>query len=324
MKTNYYPNRQLEPISASAAIIAGATAAGQGINALAQGSMNRKTRQWNEAQYKRQREDALADWARTNDYNSPLQQMARLKQAGLNPNLVYAKGADNIASMVRGTEAKSWDPKAPAFDLGQVADQYFGTQMRKQNIDLMEQNIKGKQLENTGQEIANAKNATGLPFVEKQLIANLENKLASTENIKTQTSLALNRDAREAIRSTDDHKLAVERALNIMQDTAQKSANTANAKAQLQNIKQTRVLLEEQGKLATLTRQWKEIGLSNNASRIEWLTAQYLIDPTKADQKLKSYIEAMGKIATGGAKQAGRTVAESAKSLWDYYFGSDN
>ena len=56
-------------ISASAApIISGAT---QIANLIAQGAMNRKTRKWNEAMYGKQREDALADWARTNEYNAP-------------------------------------------------------------------------------------------------------------------------------------------------------------------------------------------------------------------------------------------------------------
>ena len=62
------------------AIAAAAGLASTGINALSQGSLNRKTRQWNEAMYQKQREDALADWARTNEYNAPLQQMARLKE----------------------------------------------------------------------------------------------------------------------------------------------------------------------------------------------------------------------------------------------------
>jgi len=69
------------------ALAAAAGLASQGINAISQGSLNRKTRQWNEAMYQKQRTDALADWARTNEYNAPLQQMARLKAAGLSPTL---------------------------------------------------------------------------------------------------------------------------------------------------------------------------------------------------------------------------------------------
>ncbi|MDL2320068.1 hypothetical protein LJC45_02925 [Alistipes sp. OttesenSCG-928-B03] len=53
--------------------------------------------------YQTQRADALADWNRENEYNSPTAQMARYRDAGLNPNLIYGEGvaassgqADNV------------------------------------------------------------------------------------------------------------------------------------------------------------------------------------------------------------------------------------
>ena len=50
---------------------------------------------------KRQTEAAnaynLQMWHMQNAYNDPSQQMARLKAAGLNPNLVYGKGATTTA-----------------------------------------------------------------------------------------------------------------------------------------------------------------------------------------------------------------------------------
>ena len=153
-----------------AVIAAGAELAGQGINAIAQSSMNRKTRQWNERMYGRQREDALADWARVNEYNHPIQQMKRLKEAGLNPNLVYGNGTSTWSAAVRPTDAKSWDPKAPAFDLGQIANQYFGARQRTQSLDLMEEELKGKRLDNIYKDMNNTKFAEGLPF-NKEMIA---------------------------------------------------------------------------------------------------------------------------------------------------------
>lgn len=158
-----------EPFITPAVVAAGLNLAGQGINAFSQGSMNRKTRLWNEKMYQRQREDALADWARTNEYNTPLAQMQRLKQAGLNPNLVYGKGADNISGAVRSADPKSWDPKAPAYDLGQVANQYFGTQQRTQSLQLMNEELKGKQLDNVTKDLNNTMLAEKLPFNEETI-----------------------------------------------------------------------------------------------------------------------------------------------------------
>ena len=71
-------------------------------NVIAQSSTNRKTREWNEKMYAMQRQDALADWRMQNEYNHPSAQMARLREAGLNPNLVYGKGADaTMAAPIR-------------------------------------------------------------------------------------------------------------------------------------------------------------------------------------------------------------------------------
>ena len=49
---------------------------------------------------------ALEDWNRQNEYNHPDQVMNRLRQAGLNPNLVYGKGADMASAVIKSSEAK--------------------------------------------------------------------------------------------------------------------------------------------------------------------------------------------------------------------------
>lgn len=50
------------------------------------------------------RKYALKDWNRQNAYNHPTQQMQRLKEAGLNPNLVYGNGATTTAQPVKTPE----------------------------------------------------------------------------------------------------------------------------------------------------------------------------------------------------------------------------
>ena len=44
-------------------------------------------------------------WNKANQYNSPVQQMQRLTEAGLNPNLVYGNGADATAAAVPSTQS---------------------------------------------------------------------------------------------------------------------------------------------------------------------------------------------------------------------------
>ena len=131
--------------SAIPSIISAGTSAA---NALSQGATNRKTREWNEAMYQKQREDALADWARTNEYNAPLQQMARLKEAGLSPHLIYGGGANSISQPVRSTDTKSWSPNAPQIDGAQIVSQYFGVQQQQNALEIQKQQIAGLKLDN--------------------------------------------------------------------------------------------------------------------------------------------------------------------------------
>lgn len=93
-------------------VIGGLVQAGSGlIDSFVQSRQNRLARQWNEKMYAQQNADNLKFWHMQNEYNSPAAQMARLKSAGLNPNLMYGTGASaGIASQVKAGDTGSWKP----------------------------------------------------------------------------------------------------------------------------------------------------------------------------------------------------------------------
>lgn len=135
-----------------AAIIPAAIgAATAGANIYAQGKTNRKTRQWNEMMYGRQRADALQDWEMQNAYNSPAAQMQRLREAGLNPNLVYESGATHTASSVRSTESKPWNPQAP--DFSQIPRAAAQGIEAYQDYTLQQETVKNMQAQRRNMEI---------------------------------------------------------------------------------------------------------------------------------------------------------------------------
>jgi len=104
-------------------IIAGAAAVvGQGVNMYSQGKTNRNTRKHIETMYNAQRNAALEDWNRQNEYNHPSAQMARLREAGLNPNLVYGDGAKSAADPIRSTQSQQWSPHAPQVDTSKIGE----------------------------------------------------------------------------------------------------------------------------------------------------------------------------------------------------------
>lgn len=124
------------PLPVAALIGAGASLVGQGINAFSSGQMNKKTRQWNEKMYDRQKQDNLDFWNTQNTYNSPEEQMKRLQEAGLNPNMVYGNGsAANTASGLNAPSALPYKPNAPTVDMPSVVNSYYDVKMKQATYD---------------------------------------------------------------------------------------------------------------------------------------------------------------------------------------------
>lgn len=116
--------------------MAGIPLVGQGLNALFQGIQNRKSRKWSEKMYARQRADALMDWNLQNEYNSPAAQMQRLKDANLNPNLVYGNGADAQSSgTVRSSGVPGAQFDAPRFAPEDALGSYYDTKIKQATYD---------------------------------------------------------------------------------------------------------------------------------------------------------------------------------------------
>lgn len=77
----------------------------------------------------------LAQWNRDNEYNLPINQMMRLKEAGLNPNLVYGSGASTLAASSPKAAGASVIPYT-GFNLGigDAIDSYVSvSRMAKEN-----------------------------------------------------------------------------------------------------------------------------------------------------------------------------------------------
>lgn len=105
----------------------------------------------NALMYKRQRADNRQDattayqrsidmWNMNNAYNDPSAQMERLKQAGLNPNLVYGGGATTTASAPSAPQASSATPQRfQGVDALPVISAYMDVKMKQAQADLIEE-----------------------------------------------------------------------------------------------------------------------------------------------------------------------------------------
>lgn len=102
-----------DPQITSSIIGATTNSIGQGLNAWSTARQNRKSREWSEEMYERQKQDNIDFWNRSNEYNTPAKQMERYKQAGLNPALMYGQGSAGNASPISKTDIQSPQFKSP-------------------------------------------------------------------------------------------------------------------------------------------------------------------------------------------------------------------
>lgn len=121
------------------AITAGASLLGQGIGAYSAGRMNKRAERFARSMYDKQRQHAVDDWHMMNAYNDPSAQMQRLRDAGLNPNLVYGSGADaTTSSAPRSSQSHQPKYETPKLDLGSVAMQAMQMKQLQANISRTE------------------------------------------------------------------------------------------------------------------------------------------------------------------------------------------
>lgn len=141
-----------------------------GLNYVSQSSMNKRAEKFNREMYARQRADALSDWNMQNAYNDPAAQMARLKNAGLNPNLVYGNGATTEAGAPRASNVSTPDFKAPHIpDLGSIVMNAMSMRQVESNIARTDAETEAIKARTAGTEFQNQLNqAIGLDAMQKR------------------------------------------------------------------------------------------------------------------------------------------------------------
>jgi len=240
-----------EPITiGTAAILGGGQLASQGINALVQSGMNKKTREWNEKMYGMQRQHSLQDWQMQNAYNSPEQQMARLKAAGLNPHLIYGGGPGKAKSALFGAvdlELKNIQKDRIA-ELTQVARQQALNQA-SQTAKNVQETAKSKfQLDQSKALQSYVLEAAKLGV--KQQEANISSTLTNTQRTTQQI-------VTEALMQQPNLKLA-------LADIDQRRANIAKTEEERYNIRQDTRNKERAGILQQIEIDLREKGINPN------------------------------------------------------------
>lgn len=248
-------------------------------NRQEQERQNDRDRQFNWDMYERQRRDATLDAESQNKYNAPIEQMNRLRQAGLNPNLVYGKGAENTAAMVRGSQGSNSSQPAPRVDNSYVSPalgQYFQTQNIQAQTDNLHANKTLLQKEAILKDASTAKimqdTARGTFDLEQaQALRDDVIKAAQLGNLQTETNieLSIDKNAREELANSSSVKLTMQKILESKLDQLLKSQEVSNnpqqrelIQKQIQQIETATKNLKTEGFLKQIEAELRSQGLS--------------------------------------------------------------
>jgi len=241
--------------------VAGAQLASTAINAQSAANTNKKQRQWSEKMYDMQKKDAEAQWHMQNEYNTPASQMQRLESAGLNPNLVYGKGADVTGGPIRGAAAPSWTPKAPTVDLASPFQAYQNYKIGQAQADnlkvqntvmLQEAALKAAQIANTTANTARSK-------FDLDLSGELRNVSidVAKENLR---KLGADATTSDITASNLGQKMGAD-LQNSVQELLLKKAQTANSEAERRRIEASIKDIENSADLKRLDIELKKNGV---------------------------------------------------------------
>lgn len=212
---------------------AGASILGNVLTGASNAKQNRAQRDYNTSMYERQRRDSLSDWAMQNEYNSPQNQMNRLKGAGLNPNLIYGTGSASTGAStpIRSTNAESYKPEATRYDFGGVSNSlmsYYDTQVKQAQIDNLkvantvatqDALLKAAQTASTVASTANTTASTAtsqfnLKQAEALQSTTIERAQADLAKVRVDTDYTLNQDERARMQNVASLSEAAERILS--------------------------------------------------------------------------------------------------------------
>ena len=230
-------------------ILAGITAA----SSIAQSWMNKRAMEKTNAaalanqqkMYAQERQDNLSQWHLQNEFNSPTSQMARLRQAKLNPMLMYGSGSPGgQAAPMPNVSAPSWNPSAPqhsfAGGIGAGLQNYYEFNQREAQTDQVKAATTVSEMQagliaaqTANESIKGSRNAFELKQAERLKDISVDYAAARLRNTQLQGELALNEDERRSLLVNKSLKQASEDILNTRMARAKTATEIRHIKAMI-------------------------------------------------------------------------------------------
>lgn len=282
----------MDPITIAAIASATSSAGGGVLNAVSQSRQNKKNRQF-----------AVDMWNRQNEYNTPQMQMQRFKEAGLNPNLIYGQGNAGNAGAVQSPEmqAPQWgDALSKAVPAGvQAITSMYDLDLKSaqtdnlhaQNVVLQnEASLKAAQVAKTLTEGQRAD--FDLAFEKELRQISADARKEALRQLRTNTELSINRDAREAASVSQSIEESFERVLNmrVVRDKDE---------AEIARIKQNISLMAKDGTLKDIEINLRKAGINPNSGIWEKAVGSIISNAIDADFSKEDIQQLGSKIKDG-------------------------
>ena len=269
------------PILAGAALGAGSQLAGGLINSAAQQRANDQNLVFSREMYERQRRDALEFWNMQNTYNSPANQMARFREAGLNPNLIYGQGNNGNAGTISTPDVQPVNFRAstPGDGLASAGLTFLNSMydlrikgaqadnLETQN-EVIQQDAKLRAVQVAAGLTRNGREMLGLSLDSELYSTNADLQRERLRQTKVTTDIALRRDEREAVMQSSNLREAAQRIINMRMQAAQSSAERARILESVQQIKRSNILQDLEIQLRKRGITWNDPMYARVAGRI--------------------------------------------------------
>lgn len=258
---------------------------------LAQNQTNQAQMFYNDLQYQRQRKDALSDWNMQNEYNSPKAQMARFKDAGLNPNLIY--GQMTNSPVVRSSEMSNAHlaPVNPTGALAEGMSKYFDTKLQQQQVDnlkkqndVLTQDVLLKTAEVLGKGYANKKMALELEKQPELLQTTLDGLKANVRKTLIESNIATDVNKRQQELHQGNLNIQPVNLRSAVQKIANEKSLNALTHAQRQEVLERVKTIKNSGVLQKLDIELKKKGLQPGDA--PWLRIPAQLMGTEPVQKV--------------------------------------
>lgn len=241
-------------------------------NRREQRRQNQWAKDYQDFSYYRSRNDSLSDQKHFEDYNSPINQIKRMKEAGLNPALMYGQGNVGQTEMPRSAKAEGSSMPASQIDstgIAQAFEKFFTilqTQAQSDNI-----RAQAELAEKQSRNLDTTNDLNKFDLQQKQALSPnvLESSALALENTKADIMLKkqayeLNLDANERAQlknSTDVLKTLED--INTMRqkrifDLSQQENIDHKAKAEIKELELKMDQLDQQTAILNITRQYAE------------------------------------------------------------------